>query len=78
MYTTEIGAFTQELIAERVRQQVAGITAQNFAQSTGLGRTSVIPGATIAVEVQSIAFNRIEGRGSRGLQIRQTFTPPST
>ena len=64
-FTIEVSQFTEELIGERVRQQLEGIVTQRFAQVQGLGANSVVQGLTARVDQLRIRFTQINPRGSR-------------
>lgn len=61
---TEIGAFTNELVAERIRQQIMGRQNIEFGLTRGLGANSVIDGLQTEVGEISISIDSISPRGS--------------
>lgn len=64
-FTTTVEAFTEELLAEKVRTQLTGQIIQEFGQRTGLGTGSIIDGLDAKVSRLQINITKIEGRGSR-------------
>ena len=61
---TEIGAFTEELVAERIRQQIMGRSNIEFGLTRGLGANSVIDGLQTTVGEISVSIDSMNPRGS--------------
>ena len=68
MFTTEVGAFTEELLAERIRQQVEGRAVTNVGLVQGLGANSIIDGIRAQVEILRVETTALEPRGSKRLR----------
>ena len=66
-FTTEVTAFTEELLSERVRQTAIGQFTQRLGQRQGLGNNSVIAGLTVEMSNLTIAIDSLMPRGRRGL-----------
>ena len=60
---TEVGAFTEELVAERIRQQIMGRSNIEFGLRQGLGANSVIDGLQTTVGEISVSIDSINPRG---------------
>jgi len=71
--TTEVSAFTEELLAERVRQQLEGIITQNTGQNLGFSASSVIDGLRVEIVRLDVNFDRLTPRGGTG-----TVSKPTT
>lgn len=67
-YTSDVTQFTEELLAERVRQQVSGIITTQFSMIEGLGVNSIIDGLTIELENLQVSITSLTPRGSRARQ----------
>lgn len=65
-FTTEVSAFTEELVGERVRQQAQGILTERFSNVQGLGNNSVVAGLSARIEGLRFDFTSLEPRGSAG------------
>ena len=65
-FITEVSAFTEELLAERIRQQLEGRAAQSFGEESGLGSNSVIEGLTAEISNITIDIDSLHPRGSAG------------
>ena len=63
MFTQDVKGFTQELVAERVKQQLEGRVSMEIGNQTGLGTGSVINGLTVTIDDIQIDFRQIEPRG---------------
>ena len=66
VFTTEVTAFTEELLAERVRQVAIGQFTQQFGQVSGIGAGSVIQGLRVEMTQLDITITSISPRGRRG------------
>lgn len=64
-FTTTVEGFTEELLADKVRQQAGGQITDMFGRDTGLGEGSVIDGLDIVVESLDVDIGSIQGRGGR-------------
>ena len=62
-FTTEVTAFTEELLSERIRQQVEGRISISTGEKLGLAGNSVIQGLTVDVENMDIDLTRLVPRG---------------
>ncbi|MYD81378.1 MAG: hypothetical protein F4X44_12290 [Gammaproteobacteria bacterium] len=64
-FTTNVEGFTEELLADKIRQQAGGQITEMFGRDTGLGEGSVIDGLDIVVDELDIDIGSIQGRGGR-------------